>query len=308
MIYLGRSAPTVLNGPVLAGGVRLSNRFEFAGRRLYLFREETELWRRLALVLGFAGLTGALAQVSVPLPFTPVPVTGQVFGVLVSATVLGRWLGPLSEATYLGLGAAGVPWFAPTAGAAPFSSGGVLALTGASGGYLLGFVVAAALVGWLFDRGLRERSVAKNLLVLLAGVAVVYAMGAAQFALVLGTGVRSTLVYAVVPFVPGDVLKAVLAALVLVPVVPRALDPAPGGRPARGRGIGSADLLAVGLLVAVTWSLVALIALTPWAPSGLLAYYVVAASCASVVSATALAARVSLERTGRALAGPPAVP
>lgn len=276
------------------GSAALARRLGEVSRSVFDFREESAFVYRVLLVFGFAAFTGVSAQVSLPLPFTPVPVTGQVFAVLVAGAALGRWLGPASQATYVGLGALGVPWFAPSAGQGWFTSGGVPAVLGVTGGYLLGFLVAAAVIGWVIDRGFRRRSYGLNLMVLLLGVVIVYAIGAAQFALILRTNLTTTLLYAVVPFLPGDILKALLAATVLLVVVPSAsrtadsratFEPSPPGRP---------DFAAVALVMAGTWGLALLIATASWVPADLTVYYVVSAVACTGAALSALAIRYRL--------------
>lgn len=156
--------------------------------------------RRLAAALGvalFAGLTALGAFVRVPLPFTPVPVTLQVFVVLLSAVALGR-TAALSQSLYLALGAAGLPLFTGAAG-------GFTHLLGPTGGYLLGFVAAAWVTGSIARRC---RGTAGTALALLAGVAVIHAAGAVQLGTLLRLGFWRTLQLGVLPFIGADLLKA----------------------------------------------------------------------------------------------------
>jgi biotin transport system substrate-specific component len=163
--------------------------------------------RRLAAALGvalFTALTALGAYVRIPLPFTPVPVTLQVFFVLLSAAVLGR-KAAVSQALYIALGAAGLPLFTGAAG-------GFAHLLGPTGGYLLGFVPAAWAVGSITRK---YHNMADIVLALLAGVAIIYAAGAVQLGLLLHLGLARTLQLGVLPFIAGDLLKAgaVLAVL-----------------------------------------------------------------------------------------------
>lgn len=265
-------------------GLGWAARAESAGARVHAFREESAYAYRILLVLGFAGLTGLSAQIVLPLPFTPVPVTGQVLGVLVSAAVLGRWLAPASQVAYVGLGAAGVPWFAPADAAHPFTVGGVGALVGATGGYLVGFIAAAALIGWIVDRRLLEPTYASNLSVLLLGVAVIYAFGAVGLALALRTSLTDTLLYGVVPFLPGDLLKAVLGAGVMAGTVPRRLRlaDAPGVPEVWGRALRRRDYAVVAALVAALWLLLPSLASSPLATAPIRDYYLLAVGVATV--------------------------
>ncbi|MHB8351535.1 MAG: biotin transporter BioY [Thermoplasmata archaeon] len=289
-------------------GLDWADRAERAGARVLAFREESAYAYRLLLVLGFAGLTGLTAQIVVPLPFTPVPVTGQVLGVLVSAAVLGRWLGPASQVAYVGLGAVGVPWFAPADAAHPFTVGGFGALVGATGGYLVGFIVAAALIGWLVDRRTTPSTYASNLSVLLLGVAVIYAMGSAGLALALHTTLTQTLLYGVVPFLPGDLLKAVLGAGVMAGTVPRftrsAADGAPppeGPAPAWGRDLRPRDYALVAGLIAALWLLLPTLAASPLATAPIREFYLLAVGVASAAVVLSLGLRLLLRREAREL-------
>ena len=158
--------------------------------------------RDLLLALAFSLLTALSAQAAIPLPWTPVPITGQTFGVLLTGALLGPRLGALSLALYLLEGAAGLPFFA--GGAA-----GAARLAGPTGGYLLSYPFAAALVGWLATCGWDRRPLTM-LAAMLLGSLVVFALGAGWLAHFVGPS--RALTGGVLPFLPGDVLKALLAA------------------------------------------------------------------------------------------------
>lgn len=155
----------------------------------------------LLIVLG-AALLALLAQIRIPLPFTPVPVTGQTFGVLLIGAALGARKGAASVALYLGLGLAGLPVF--TGGGAGMSH-----LVGATGGYLIGFVLAATLVGWLAERGY-ERNFRTALLPFLAGTLLIYLCGVLWLAAFVGS-LSKAVELGVTPFLAGDALKLLLA-------------------------------------------------------------------------------------------------
>ena len=161
------------------------------------------LWK-LVLVLAGSALIALAAQVRIPLPFSPVPVTGQTFAVLLVAAALGR-LGLWSVIAYLIEGAAGLPVFAG-------GTFGVGTIVGPTGGYLIGFALAAAVVGSAAERGW-DRHLATALAAMLLGEVAIYACGLAWLARfplpvpLLDAGL--------IPFIPGDVLKMVLAALAL---------------------------------------------------------------------------------------------
>jgi biotin transport system substrate-specific component len=169
--------------------------------------------RDVALVIGFALLTALAAQVVIPLGFTPVPITGTTFAVLLSGAVLGARRGAAAQLLYVTLGAIGLPFYAE-------ASGGWEVATGATGGYIVGFVVAAWVVGALADRG-QDRRVATAIPAFLAGTIVIYALGAAWLAVYLdvpltaAVGEPSAVALGITPFLVGDVLKAVLAGVAL---------------------------------------------------------------------------------------------
>lgn len=156
--------------------------------------------RQVVLVLAGAGVVGAAAQLSVPLPGSPVPLTGQTFAVLLVGAALGPRRGAASMLFYLGAGTLGVPWFA----------GGGSGFRAATFGYLVGFVFAAALVGWLAARG-GDRRPLRTAGTMAAGTILIYLTGAAWLVAGLGLAPSTAVAVGVVPFVPGDILKAVLA-------------------------------------------------------------------------------------------------
>lgn len=160
---------------------------------------------RVALVVAGSGLVTLSAQIVIPLPFSPVPVTGQTFAVLLVAAALGPRLGPASITLYLAQGLVGLPVFA--GGAAGFAR-----LAGPTGGYLVGFLAAALVVGWLAQRGW-DRRVPSAILAMLAGQVLIYAFGLAwlsRFPLPVGL-----LEAGLLPFLMGDAYKLALAALAL---------------------------------------------------------------------------------------------
>lgn len=153
-----------------------------------------------------AALTAALAQFAAPYPFSSVPLTLQTAGVFVAGLLLGPVWGALSMVFYLGAGIAGAPVFAG-------GSAGLGQITGTSGGYLLSFPLAAALIGAVVHRRVRPRALADVSLLLQAsalalGLALIYALGSLQLAFVTDLQLGRALIQGGVVFVPGDVLKA----------------------------------------------------------------------------------------------------
>jgi len=159
------------------------------------------LIRDVALVLGAAALTGVAAQIAVPLPFTPVPLSLQTLTVLLAGAALGPIRGGMSMLLYLIAGMAGVPWFSEQRSGFDFPSFG----------YIVGFVLAAALVGWLARRGL-DRSVPGTVGIMVLGNLVIYALGVPYLASSIDVDLVTALELGAVPFLIGDGLKIALAA------------------------------------------------------------------------------------------------
>jgi biotin transport system substrate-specific component len=162
--------------------------------------------RDIFLIILSSLFVAALAQVEIPLPFTPVPITGQTFGVLLIGAALGSKRGTASLLLYLIEGAIGLPFFAGGAH-------GLSVLTGATAGYLVGFVGAAYVIGLLAERGL-ERSVRTSFIPFLFGTLIIYACGVTWLAVVLGSFSKAVTL-GMVPFIIGDIIKLVAAALAL---------------------------------------------------------------------------------------------
>ncbi|MGH7731475.1 MAG: biotin transporter BioY, partial [Candidatus Eiseniibacteriota bacterium] len=157
----------------------------------------------LGLVVGASLVTALAAQVAIPVPWSPVPITGQTFAVTLSGAVLGARRGALAQALYLAEGALGLPVFAGGAG-------GAAILAGPTAGYLLAFPLAAALTGALAQRGWDRRFITM-LPAMLIGSVPVFALGLAQLARFVP--VDRLLAAGLIPFLPGDLVKATLAAL-----------------------------------------------------------------------------------------------
>lgn len=162
--------------------------------------------RDLVLILLGALFVAGLAQLKIALPFTPVPLTGQTFAVLLVGAVLGSKRGAASMLCYIGLGAFGVPVFAGGAS-------GLAYLSGATLGYLVGFVIAAFVIGLLAERGM-ERSVRTSIIPFLVGTLIIYVCGVAWLTIFLGSFSKA-LAAGVLPFLIGDAIKLVAASLAL---------------------------------------------------------------------------------------------
>lgn len=157
-------------------------------------------------VVGFALLTALFAQITIPLPFTPVPITGQTFAVLLSGAALGMWAGGASQLVYLLLGTF-LPFYAGGAS-------GTEVLFGGSGGYLFGFVLAAVLVGRLAERR-HDRRVPSAVTAFLTGSLVIYFFGVIGLMATYDWGLLEAVEKGVVPFLLGDTIKAYAAGLLL---------------------------------------------------------------------------------------------
>jgi biotin transport system substrate-specific component len=168
-----------------------------------------DLWSRTRVadavtVVSAAGLTALSAQIALPVPGSPVPVTGQTLAVLLTAAALGPARGALGQLVYLLAALVGLPVLAQGAG-------GASAVFGATGGYLLGFVVAGAIVGRL-ARGGWSRTPVRVFASYAVGSVVIYAFGATVLALVTSHDLAWAVQKGVLPFLAGDGLKALLAA------------------------------------------------------------------------------------------------
>ncbi len=160
--------------------------------------------RDVVLVIAAALLTALCAQIRIPLPFSPVPLTGQTFAVLLTAAALGPVRGVAGQVLYVLLGLAGLPFF--TGG----ESGWAYA-SGATGGYLVGFVVAAAVVGLCARRRL-DRTPLGTVVAFVLGTLVIYAFGVPWLAATTDFTPAEALRNGALVFLPGDAIKAVLAA------------------------------------------------------------------------------------------------
>lgn len=159
----------------------------------------------ISLVIGGSLFIAICAQVAIPLPFSPVPITGQTFAVLLTGALLGSKRGSLALLAYLAEGAIGFPVFAG-------GTAGLLCLVGPTGGYLIGFIVAAFITGLLAERGWDQR-VRTTFLAMLIGNAAIYIFGLLWLARFVESGKVLSLGF--YPFIPGDFLKLALSAILL---------------------------------------------------------------------------------------------
>jgi biotin transport system substrate-specific component len=165
-------------------------------------------WR---VLLAFAGswLVAGLAQIEIPLPFTPVPITGQTLGVLLVGSSLGPGLGAVSMAFYLAQGALGLPFYSGGDSGAEF-----LRLSAVTGGYLWGFIVSAMVVGFLAERGW-DRSIRSSIGAMFLGELALYLVAIPWLMQALDVPLGEALELGLAPFVVGDAIKLLLAAVLL---------------------------------------------------------------------------------------------
>lgn len=154
--------------------------------------------KQLVLYSLFAALTAILSQISIPLPFTPVPINLATLSVLLSGAILGKNGGVISQLVYVLLGAIGLPVFAG------FSSG-IQIILGPTGGYIIGYIVAAFIVGIITEK--YSKSLMTYIISMILGIIACYILGTAWFIHVTGSGLVAALTMCVFPFIIGDIIK-----------------------------------------------------------------------------------------------------
>ena len=175
---------------------------------------------KLLMSLLMACFTGIMAQIIIPLPWTPVPITAQTFAVLCSGLFLGKKYGCLSQILYVVLGIAFIPWFGGM-------TGGLEVFLGSTGGFLIGFIIASYFIGLITEKYAHARSFTKMALVIgIANVALIYIPGLAGRALFLGfqgttVGIIDLLMMGLIPFIAGDIVKILAAASVSKVFLPK---------------------------------------------------------------------------------------
>jgi len=186
---------------------------------LFKWRFETSNINKLAMTFLMACITGLMAQIIIPLPWTPVPITAQTFAVLTAGILLGRYWGGLSMVLYLLIGIAGVPWFTGM-------TGGITAITGATGGFLIGFIITALFLGHTgnYDNNRSFKSMLG--LLLISNFAFIYIPGLIGLGvwlyLINGTipEIGTLLIMGLLPFIAGDLIKISGAAILAKAVNP----------------------------------------------------------------------------------------
>ncbi|WP_366938641.1 biotin transporter BioY [uncultured Methanobrevibacter sp.] len=183
--------------------------------------QESSTATKLLMSLLMACLTGIMAQIIIPLPWTPVPITAQTFAVLCSGLFLGKKYGCLSQILYIVLGIAFIPWFGGM-------TGGLEIFLGSTCGFFIGFVIASYFIGYITERYAKARNFTRMAIVIgIANFALIYIPGLAGLALWSGLtqaaplGVVDLLMMGLVPFIAGDIVKILGAASVSKAFLPK---------------------------------------------------------------------------------------
>jgi biotin transport system substrate-specific component len=189
------------------------NKYRDIRFNFFKWRYETNYVNKIFLAIGFALLTAILAQARFYLPGNAlVPITGQTFAVLLAGVVLGKW-GGISQCIYVGLGAMGLPWFAN--------------ITGSTIGYLIGFIIAAFFLGFITDKYVKSRRFSSMfLLMLFATFVLIYIPGLTYLYFYMSSlgvtfNLLELLTIAVIPFIAGDILKAIAVASIAKAITPK---------------------------------------------------------------------------------------
>ncbi|HPD33408.1 MAG TPA: biotin transporter BioY [Bacteroidota bacterium] len=189
--------------------------------KAYEWRNDLSILNKILLAFGMATLTGILAQIKIFLPFTPIPITGQVLAVLLSGVLLGKYWGGVSQFIYIALGAIGLPWFSDL-------SGGISVLLGPNGGYLFGFILASAFIGSINDKFPSMRKFLPMLIIMfIANFALIYIPGLVQLSLWFNTALSQNLSIwqllsiGALPFLAGDLLKILIASGIASIILPK---------------------------------------------------------------------------------------
>lgn len=189
------------------------NKYRVVRKQAFEVRNELDWKYKAALSLAFAILTAVAAQVRIYVG-SPVPITLQVFTVLLAGVVLGKWWGGISQGMYIGMGTAGLHVFSNF-------QAGPETLTGVTGGYIFGFLLAAFVIGHIVDSYPKARKVLPMIGVMFLGIGIIYALGALQLALVLHLTLSQTYVFGIAPFIGVDIAKAIGASAVGTAILPK---------------------------------------------------------------------------------------
>ena len=165
--------------------------------------KEKETFKNILLVLGGVAFLSIMSQILIPLPYTPVPISLGTFGVTLMALLYGRKLGTATILSYVAAGSLGAPIFAGGKAGSLFSP---------TGGYILGYIVATIILGYLADRGV-TKSYVKTILSLMLSSAIILTLGSLVLSLFVPG--KNAFMIGVLPFLPGDALKSTTVTLLL---------------------------------------------------------------------------------------------
>jgi len=203
------------------------DKYKLMRYNFFKWKFETSLVNKISLAVVFSCFIGLLSQFRFYLPGNvAVPITGQTFAVLLAGVVLGK-LGVASVGMYLGAGVAGVPWFAPKVGMPIFSNGGLGAITGATAGYLIGFLFAAIFLGYFTEKHIGYRKFSSMLpmmffanfvLIYLPGIVVLYFWWTSFIGHI---GLVELLAIGAIPFLAGDIIKVFAVASLSTGIIPK---------------------------------------------------------------------------------------
>ena len=180
-------------------------------KNIYEGIQDSSTATKILMSLIMACLTGIMAQIIIPLPWTPVPITAQTFAVLCSGLFLGKKYGCLSQIFYVVLGIAFIPWFGGM-------TGGLEVALGSTGGFLIGFIIASYFIGLITEKHAEARNFTRMAITIgIANFALIYIPGLAGLALFLNSqgisfGIYDLLVMGLIPFIAGDIVKILGAA------------------------------------------------------------------------------------------------
>lgn len=158
----------------------------------------------------FAAITAVMAQISIPLPFTPVPITFQLLAVCMAGAILGSRVGGLAILVYDLLGAVGIPVFSGF-------NGGFGVIIGPRGGYIIAFPIAAFLIGYIIEHTQSHKKV-MSFVAMFTGLVIIYFLGMIQLSVITKMDMLKAFYAGVLPFIPLDIVKIVIAAFVSVPI------------------------------------------------------------------------------------------
>ncbi|MDD4571308.1 MAG: biotin transporter BioY [Clostridia bacterium] len=172
-------------------------------------KSKTKLNIRIMTLVGLmVAVCGICAQIAIPLPFSPVPLTLQTLAIMVAAMMLGPRWGTLVMLVYVAAGSVGIPVFAQ-------AKAGIGALAGATGGFIWGFIPGAFVMGLLAGETQKDLKFSKALVSALAGLAIIYCCGVIQLSLVAGLSIGQAILVGVLPYLPLEAVKILLAAKIV---------------------------------------------------------------------------------------------